>query len=74
MFDTFDTQCLDCRALVSFAEQPGDAVCPECGLRLYVTHDGHLGRYQPEGWSPGGIQGYHRGPRPGPAPRWHGGV
>jgi hypothetical protein len=54
----FDSKCLDCRGAVSFPEQPGDAVCPECGLRLYLTDDGHLGRYLPDGWRPGGIQGY----------------
>ncbi|MDQ1441346.1 MAG: hypothetical protein QOG97_1574 [Acidimicrobiaceae bacterium] len=54
----FDSKCLDCRGAVSFMEQPGDAVCPECGLRLYLTDDGQLGRYLPDGWRPGGIQGY----------------
>ncbi|MDQ6613221.1 MAG: hypothetical protein M3083_00250 [Actinomycetota bacterium] len=53
----FATACLDCRADVTFTERPGDSVCGGCGLRMYVTADGRLGRYLPEGWRPGGIQG-----------------
>ena len=54
----FEKPCLDCPSVVAFAEQPGDAVCPGCGLRMYLTDDGQVGRYQAEGWRPGGIQGY----------------
>ncbi len=53
----FETRCLDCPGPVSFAERPGDATCPYCGLRLYLTADGQLGRYVPDDWRPGGIQG-----------------
>ncbi len=54
----FPTQCLDCRTDVTFSEQPGEAVCPKCRLRQYLTADGHLGRYLPDDWRPGGIQGF----------------
>jgi DNA-directed RNA polymerase subunit RPC12/RpoP len=54
----FETRCLDCPSDVSFAERPGEAVCPGCGLRLYVTASGQLGRYLADDWRPGGIQGY----------------
>jgi hypothetical protein len=54
----FDTICLDCPSRVSFGERPGEAVCPGCGLHLYLTDDGHVGRYLPDDWRPGGIQGY----------------
>jgi hypothetical protein len=56
----FDTHCLDCPTVVTFETRPGDAVCPSCGLRLYMTGEGQLGRYVADGWKPGGIQGYHR--------------
>jgi hypothetical protein len=59
----FERQCLDCPAGVTFEERPGDTECPGCGLRLYLTAEDQLGRYLPDGWRPGGIQGY---PRPGP--------
>jgi hypothetical protein len=54
----FETRCLDCPSDVSFAERPGEAVCPGCGLQLYVTASGQLGRYLADDWRPGGIQGY----------------
>jgi hypothetical protein len=53
----FDHPCLDCPATVSFGEQPGDTTCARCGLRMYLTADGRLGRYLPVDWKPGGIQG-----------------
>jgi DNA-directed RNA polymerase subunit RPC12/RpoP len=58
----FEYSCIDCPTRVTFAERPGDAVCPGCGLRLYVTADGQLGRYLPDDWRPGGIQGDRRPP------------
>jgi uncharacterized Zn finger protein (UPF0148 family) len=56
----FDKSCLDCRTPVPFTEQPGEATCPECGLRLYATANGQLGRMPDPDWQPGGIQGRHR--------------
>jgi len=53
----FDASCLDCRAEVTYAERPDDITCAGCGLRMYVTADGKLGRYLPDDWRPGGIQG-----------------
>jgi uncharacterized protein YqjF (DUF2071 family) len=53
----FDTKCLDCRTELAVPEGPGDLTCPECELRMYLTADGRLGRYLPDGWRPGGIQG-----------------
>ncbi len=54
----FVITCLDCPIEVSFAERPGEARCPGCGVHLYLTHDGLLGRYVADDWRPGGIQGY----------------
>jgi hypothetical protein len=56
----FASTCLDCHSPLTFPDKPGDATCPECGLNLYVTADGHLGRYPDPDWQPGGIQGRHR--------------
>jgi uncharacterized Zn finger protein (UPF0148 family) len=56
----FDSPCPDCRTTVSFPEKSGEATCPECGLNLYVTADGHTGRYPYREWQPGGIQGRRR--------------
>jgi hypothetical protein len=56
----FDVSCLDCHTPVRFPDRPGDATCPECGLKLYVTADGQTGRYPPADWQPGGIQGRRR--------------
>jgi hypothetical protein len=56
----FEIRCLDYQTPVTFPDTPGDATCPECGLNLYVTADGHTGRYPPADWQPGGIQGRHR--------------
>jgi hypothetical protein len=53
----FDLSCIDCHIPVPFAGQPDEATCPECGLRLYVTADGQLGRIPDPHWQPGGIQG-----------------
>jgi hypothetical protein len=50
-------RCLDCQVLVSFADEPGEATCSGCGLHLYVTGDGQLGRLPADDWQPGGIQG-----------------
>jgi hypothetical protein len=56
----FEYPCRDCPAVVVFREQPGDAICPGCGLKLYLTDTGEVGAYPPEGWTPGGIQGRRR--------------
>jgi DNA-directed RNA polymerase subunit RPC12/RpoP len=53
----FEARCVDCQAPVGFAERPGRATCPDCGLRLYLTADGQLGRMPADDWQPGGIQG-----------------
>jgi hypothetical protein len=53
----FDSPCLDCQTPVTFPHKPGDATCPHCGLQLYATADGQLGRYPDPDWQPGGIQG-----------------
>jgi hypothetical protein len=59
MFDerSMTATCLDCPTPVNFAERPGDGTCPACGLRMYATASGQLGRYLPDDWKPGGIQG-----------------
>jgi hypothetical protein len=54
----FKAECLDCPTELSFADRPGETVCSGCGLRLYLTADGQLGRYLADDWRPGGIQGY----------------
>jgi hypothetical protein len=51
--------CLDCDAIVTFPE-PGDATCPNCGLPMFLTEAGQVGRYPRPGWEPGGIQGWKR--------------
>ena len=51
--------CLDCRTLVPFP-YPGDATCPACGLEMYLTESGEVGRYPGRDWQPGGIQGRRR--------------
>jgi hypothetical protein len=56
----FDYVCRDCPTVVTFARQPGDATCPNCGLVMYLTEGGELGAYPPEDWTPGGIQGRRR--------------
>jgi hypothetical protein len=55
---TFDRACLDCPATVTFPG-PGDATCPKCGLRMFLTAGGQVGRYPSQDWEPGGIQGRH---------------
>jgi hypothetical protein len=50
-------RCLDCQQLVTFAARPGETTCEGCGLRLYVTDGGQLGRLPAADWQPGGIQG-----------------
>lgn len=57
LFD--EKPCIDCQTMVTFAG-PGDATCPRCGLRMYLTEAGQVGRYPSEGWEPGGIQGRRR--------------
>jgi hypothetical protein len=56
---TFDKPCVDCQATVTFAG-PGNAICPECGLGMFLTASGQMGRYPAPGWHPAGIQGYKR--------------
>jgi hypothetical protein len=51
---------LDCQATAIFTG-PGDATCPSCGLRMYFTASGRVGRYPSEGWTPGGIEGLRQG-------------
>jgi DNA-directed RNA polymerase subunit RPC12/RpoP len=53
----FEARCVDCQAPIGFSDRPGTATCPDCGLRLYVTADGQLGRMPADDWQPGGIQG-----------------
>jgi hypothetical protein len=54
--------CIDCRAAVTFDGRPGDGTWPSCGVGLYLTEDGHVGRYPDKDWQPGGVQGRrHRG-------------
>jgi hypothetical protein len=36
---------LDCPAEVDFDDQPSDATCPHCGLKMYLTEKGERGRY-----------------------------
>jgi uncharacterized Zn finger protein (UPF0148 family) len=40
-----DRTCLHCKAPLTFADEPGDATCPACGLRQYVTARAQQGRY-----------------------------
>jgi hypothetical protein len=47
-------RCLDCDTIVTFPEI-GDATCPGCGLRMYVTKAGQVGRYPAGDWTPGGY-------------------
>jgi hypothetical protein len=47
-------RCLDCDTQVMFP-QVGDATCPGCGLRMYVTEAGQVGRYPAGDWTPGGY-------------------
>jgi hypothetical protein len=61
----FETPCPDCKTSVAFPELPGDATCPACGLRLYVTDNQAIGRYPDTGWEPGGIQGRRKDAYPG---------
>jgi hypothetical protein len=57
MFDaSVEKPCLDCQTPVTFPE-PGDATCPACGLPMFLTKDGKVGRYPRADWEPGGIQG-----------------
>jgi hypothetical protein len=58
----FENRCPDCRSTVTVPALPGDATCPRCGLSMYVTDGGLVGRYPPEGWEPGPIQGYSHRP------------
>jgi hypothetical protein len=53
----FDHKCIDCPETVTFPALPGDARCPGCGVDLYLTDDGQVGRYPAPDWEPGGIQG-----------------
>jgi hypothetical protein len=48
-------RCLDCETLVMFLPEIGDATCPDCGLRMYVTEAGQVGRYPAGDWTPGGY-------------------
>jgi hypothetical protein len=50
-----DKACLDCDATVRFLE-PGDATCPNCGLPMFLTEVGQVGRYLRPGSDPGGFQ------------------
>jgi hypothetical protein len=38
-------RCLDCGLDVEFADPPTDAICSNCGLRMYLTEKGERGRY-----------------------------
>jgi DNA-directed RNA polymerase subunit RPC12/RpoP len=51
-------RCTDCRTVVEVPEHPGDAVCPNCGVKLYVNEKDQIGAYPPEDWEPGRIQGW----------------
>jgi hypothetical protein len=54
--------CIDCRFPVTFDSLPGDGMCAHCGLRLYLTQEGALGRYPDPDWEPGRIQGKRHRP------------
>jgi hypothetical protein len=58
----FDKPCLDCGEIVIF-DGPGDAACDSCGLRMFLSEKGGVGRYPREDWDPGRMQG--RGPASG---------
>ena len=47
--------CIDCGEQVSFPTQPGEARCPACGLALYVTSAGQVGRLPDEQSFRGGV-------------------
>jgi hypothetical protein len=47
--------CLDCGVTVTFPA-PGDATCPTCGLPMYLSEDGWVGRRPREDWEPGRLQ------------------
>jgi hypothetical protein len=56
--DPLARPCLQCRTPVTFDGQPGDATCPNCGIRQYLTEPSRL-------WPRGGVGAYpsdDRGP------------
>jgi hypothetical protein len=55
----FEKPCLDSQTTATFPAG-GDATCPGCGLRMYLTDGGQVGRYPAANWEPGGIQGRRR--------------
>jgi hypothetical protein len=63
-----DRRCLDCHAIVTFPGLPSHAICPTCGLRMYLAGEG-IGRYPGPDSTMGGIQGHK--PAPDLARRWH---
>jgi uncharacterized Zn finger protein (UPF0148 family) len=46
----FDNSCLNCRTWLTFPQLPGEAICPVCGLRVYATARGDVGRLPPADW------------------------
>jgi ribosomal protein S27E len=45
-------RCTDCTEVLTFPEPPSEMTCPTCGLRQYMTADGHTGRL-PDAPTPG---------------------
>jgi hypothetical protein len=56
LFEVTGSYCLDCQTTVAFLGIPSDASCPNCGLRMCLTHDG-MGRYPSAESFVRGIQG-----------------
>jgi hypothetical protein len=46
--------------LVLSPPETGDATCPNCGLGMFLSESGQVGRYPTPGWEPGRIQGWKR--------------
>jgi hypothetical protein len=55
MTEPVEAKCLDCRAAVTFDNQPGYTTSKGCGARLYLTSSGQVGVLPRVGWRLGGF-------------------
>jgi hypothetical protein len=40
LFEVTGSYCVDCQTPVTFLGVPSDALCPSCGLHMYLTENG----------------------------------
>jgi hypothetical protein len=46
---TIEKPCIDCAAVTKFNDE-GNATCPDCGLGMFLSDSGQVGRYPSDDW------------------------